>query len=155
MCCWSLVWLLLAYCSRSLLPLMVLHLLLLDMAIPDLLLQVIAPRLLLPHVTPHLFCYSTLLFPCVAPCLLLPHIAIHILDPYSPLAVLHPGPRLLFLLFFSKVHLAPHVVAPPCVPTRHGCSPFVCCCSLLMFPRMVLPPPLFLLQVVFGATTNK
>jgi len=151
------------------------------MFIPHLLLQVVAPCLLLPCVIPHLLCYSTLLLPsstslfptCYSTSLLpTPRLLLHILTPYSPLVIPHsysslvvphpyslllacystfllPTPRLLFLPFKKNTF------GPPCIPTPHDCSPFACCCSLLIFPRMVLPPPLFHLQVVFGATTNK
>ncbi len=60
-----------------------------------------------------------------------------------------------FAVRTSQWELPWELLVPPCVSTPQGCSPLACYCSLLMFPRMVLPPPLFHLQVVFGVTTNK
>jgi hypothetical protein len=63
--------------------------------------------------------------------------------------------------------LLPHCYSPPIATLLllllgHGCSrifkvpltPY-CCYSLFLFPQMVFLPPSFLLQVVFGITSNK
>ncbi len=154
MCCCSLAWLFPSYCSRS----MFLHVTPCLLCCSTLLFLV----WLLPRVALRLLCCRTLLLPYAAtPHLLFLHVAPHLLFPYMAIPLrcysmsLLPTPRLLplhgcYLALLVHISTPPIVVIPsfflkvPLTSTTppSGYSLLACCCSSLVFPRMVLPFPL-------------
>jgi len=92
-----------------------------------------------PHLLLSLMVDPCSLLPCMAPYLLLPCAGAQ--HPYSSLACYCS-----FLLLFD-VPTPSLLVVPP-----HGCSLFACCYSLLVFPWMVLLPPLFFASSLWNYT---